>query len=59
MLLGSVVCWLGIVAGTESVSIAIYAATRQFAQLLRDKNAAETAGILEVAKSAARHLRHK
>lgn len=38
---------------------AVYAATRQFAQLLRDKNAAETAGILEVARSAARHLRRK
>ena len=37
----------------------IYSATRQFAQLLRDKNAAETAGILEVARSAARHLRRK
>ncbi len=37
----------------------IYAATRQFAQLIRDKNAVETAGILEVARSAARHLRRK
>ncbi len=37
----------------------IYAATQQFAQLIRDRNAAETAGILEVAKSAARHLRRK
>ena len=32
---------------------AIYAATQQFAQLIRDKTPNETAGILEVAKSAA------
>jgi len=37
----------------------IYAATQRFAQLIRDKTAHETAGILEVAKSAARHLRRK
>ena len=37
----------------------IYEATQQFSQLIRDKNAAETAGILEVAKSAAKHLRRK
>ena len=37
----------------------IYAATQQFAQLIRDKNAAQTAGILEVARSAAKHLRRK
>ncbi|MCX5786025.1 MAG: helix-turn-helix transcriptional regulator [Elusimicrobia bacterium] len=36
---------------------AVYAATQQFAQLIRDKTANETAGILEVAKSAAKHLR--
>ena len=37
----------------------IYAATQQFAQLIRDKNSAETTGILEVAKTAAKHLRRK
>ena len=37
----------------------VYAATRQFVQLIRDKSAAETAGILEVARSAAKHLRRK
>ncbi|MEI7481811.1 MAG: helix-turn-helix transcriptional regulator [Elusimicrobiota bacterium] len=37
----------------------IYAATRKFAQLIRDKNVKETSGILEVAKAAARHMRRK
>jgi len=38
---------------------AVYEATQQFAQLILDKNAKETSGILEVAKAAAKHLRRK
>jgi len=37
----------------------VYEATQQFAQLIRDKTARETSGILEVAKAAAKHLRRK
>jgi transcriptional regulator with XRE-family HTH domain len=38
---------------------AIYTAMQQFAQIIRDKNSAETTGIIEVAKTAAKHLRRK
>lgn len=41
--------------GTDS----IYQATQQFSQLIRDKSAKETIGILKIVKAAADHMREK